>query len=338
MSELPVRPMVADIDWSNHAQRLQQLNVNVPAARDGLCPVVDLCLAHDASPSESIADRLRQSFDSISTTEGVYEALASLSHLLAVSTTTTQAWIVAPWTELADLTKKQPLWRHLFGPLVRIRSPYRFNSGPNGSTTCVLEAAVLVLSQADIDSVAVNTARPILRLIANCCADNNTNRSLIINTSGIHTLQNLIKKTTEVDVLLPTLYNVCVDYDEPAMDANGRAYHLSDQMAEAGSEVEESTLTKAEANLQLWNLLELDEKHFEACGAILADLLELSSRSALFDISIILATDKGAEENSHMEKGNILCSKLLSMGSAIAVTSAEAHASICQTYVNLQVA
>ncbi|RMZ89293.1 hypothetical protein DV736_g3471, partial [Chaetothyriales sp. CBS 134916] len=163
--------------------------------------------------------------------------------------------------------------------------------------------------------------------------NNNVNRSLVISSPALDALQGLVIKGTEMEILLPTLYNICTDFDEPALNENGQPYHLPGQLTETGLETE--YLTMAEARLQIWPLMEIDDKFLEASGPLLADLMEMSSRSALFDISITLRHYNSAKGKDPNQRAVILSHKILHQGTKIACTSTEAQASICQTCLNL---
>ncbi|RMD39868.1 hypothetical protein DV735_g5252, partial [Chaetothyriales sp. CBS 134920] len=277
---------------SSHNEQLKQLSIDLPIARADLEPVIDACLSSVSLNGQPAAQALQQAFNSVSTKEDLYAVLGDLASLLSTAVLAGQTWIVTAWTLLADLSKKEPVWRQLFGPLTRALDAPR-------QQQCILEAAGQTIQLATADSLPVAATRPLIRLIANCCADNNVNRSTVINSPALDALQGLVVKSAEIDLVLPALYNICTDFDEPALNESGQPYQLHGQLAEA--DIEPDFLTKAEARMQIWPLLDLDDKDLDASGGavttILADLIEMASRSALFDISIILRDARVSERD-----------------------------------------
>jgi hypothetical protein len=121
---------------------------------------------------------------------------------------------------LADTTREIPFWRPLFGVAVRPdKAANLAQQIQRSSPDSVLEVARRVVL--DFSAVPREQLRDALRIIANTCADNNANRSIIVNRDGIGALLELLRNRKECDLVIPVLYNVCVDYDEPATDSDG---------------------------------------------------------------------------------------------------------------------
>ncbi|RMZ75904.1 hypothetical protein DV738_g5254, partial [Chaetothyriales sp. CBS 135597] len=323
---------------SSHNEQVKRPSIDLPMAKADLEPVINACLSSVSLDTQPVARKLHGIFDSASTTEDLLAVLGDLASLLSTAVLPSQTWIVTPWTLLADLSKKEPSWRQLFGPLTRTTQAGGLGEGGAPKERCILGAAVQAIQLAAVDSLPVIATRPVIRLLANCCADNNVNRSTVINSPALDALQSLVLKRTEIDILLPALYNICTDFDEPAQDDTGQPYHIAGQLTQADLEAE--FLTKAEAKLQAWTLLEVDDnKLLEASDpSILADLIEMSTRSALFDISITLRDDhlpSKSMDDDLAQRAVTLSHKLLNQGTRIASTSTEAQASICQACLNL---
>jgi hypothetical protein len=77
---------------------------------------------------------------------------------------------------------------------------------------CVLDVAAAVLADKHYRN-AERTLRAALRVVANCCADNNVNRSFVLWKGTIQAMRCLLFERRCLDLLIPTLYNACTDYD-----------------------------------------------------------------------------------------------------------------------------
>ena len=89
-----------------------------------------------------------------------------------------------------------------------------FDSNPNSQDSilaCVLDSVVQDCGGADDPKVLDNA----LRFVSNCVADNNHNRKLALQKGAIKTLLRLAKERRSVDFIIPALYNLCVEYDDP---------------------------------------------------------------------------------------------------------------------------
>lgn len=62
------------------------------------------------------------------------------------------------------------------------------------------------------------------KVIANCCADNNENRRHVIDSGGIRVLMLLLANGYDPNFVVPTMYNVCAELEDPAQDP---VYHES---------------------------------------------------------------------------------------------------------------
>ena len=59
-----------------------------------------------------------------------------------------------------------------------------------------------------------------LRLISNCVADTNCNRKLALQKHAVRNLMRLAKERRSVDFIIPAMYNLCVEYEDPGRSMN----------------------------------------------------------------------------------------------------------------------
>lgn len=325
MERTPNRKAVESETQYKH--NISKVKVDVSSAVHGLQPVVEQCTVLEAS----LGRKLKQHIAGVSNADALHRMLGDLAAALSSSPAQEDTRIAAIWESLADLCKVNPAWRQLFGSLVRTGSGGVAVQDDSCPPSCILSAAVQGVRRVARKRIECASLRPMLRVIANCCADNNLNRSMVVESSAVADLQTLIAADYELDVLLPTIYNVCSDFDEVACDRSGKPYKLPETLTEAGSTVEHNYLTKAEAKLSIQSFFNLHSRHYDDLGSVVADLLELASHAALFDISLIL----GADQMRHASEAKNLCKDILSKGQQIACTDVDARASICQTCMNL---
>lgn len=238
-------------------------------------------------------------------------------------------------TLLANTTRDVPFWRPLFGLNTRSdveqnrsqmagdASPRLDSDGPD----CVLEVARRVLTRPWNESSS-QLFRSALRLIANCCADNNLNRSVIVRRGGVELMMHLARWRRECDLLIPTLFNVCIDFDEPAVDAEGEPWKPLDQMQTDPGHESEPIVNAAEQRLGMfWELSDgacsvetlLDTSDYaEGCSATLADLVEMASRVSLYGVHNLVRQLDGTEPEEIVEARTIgLIDALLTQGSKL---------------------
>lgn len=228
---------------------------------------------------------------------------------------------------LADATREQPFWRPVFGhPLQR-----HHDAGPD----CVLEAARSLLASQDLikeDSLL----RPILRLIANCCADDNVSRSVLVNRGGVDCMKELAVQNRALDLLLPTLYNVCVDYEEVAVDENGQPLRLKDldtsvELTKAEQALGSCLRLKPKPITAVELFLNLTASSDEGSFGFLADLAEMASRPALFGIQHIFSKD----DSSWPDQSHRLLKSLLTRGIVLMEQDEETLQPVLQTILNV---
>ncbi|KIY01200.1 uncharacterized protein Z520_02752 [Fonsecaea multimorphosa CBS 102226] len=250
---------------------------------------------------------------------------------------------------LADSTREVPFWRPLFGLEAR----------PDGATNenemrgifppdCVVEVARRVVSEI-AQAGTSELSRSALRIIANCCADNNVNRFIIVERGGIETMLGMVTQGLECDLVIPTLYNVCVDYDEPARDATGQPWvSLQEKRAKEDDEADSNTaVNAAEQRLGTYWLPHEGLTSFEILlkakdsGQVsmerLADLIEMASRAALCGTHNFVhqANGHAAGDVIEIDTTADIVHSLLTHGFELAKEDTDCRASICQAVLNL---
>ena len=251
------------------------------------------------------------------------------------------AYISNVWTCLADVSRDVPILRLLFG--LQRRSSKTENDKQVDkliAPDCVLEAARRVLF-ATKTALARGLRKQALRIIANCCADNDTNRALMIDRYGVEKLKSLAEEREELIVLLPTIYNVCVDYDMIAKGDDGKELRITEEMGELSVDQSAVALTVAEQALGKFNpgfqktamqiFLDLTTQVEESQHPVLADIIEMASRPALFGIEHVFDQHP---DDLHQSKLESLFGALSSNAQSLALDQ-DPRASICQTYLNL---
>ena len=191
-----------------------------------------------------------------------------------INTRWTEAMILA----FADATRTEPLWRHHFGLHRRVTSkePFLTDSTPD----CVLELARRVIINEHC-SRNRDLLRSALRIAANCSADNNTNRSLLLYRNAVEALKRLALEERELDLLLPTLFNICTDYDEVAMDQNQQPMKVKETFVTIGAMALGANLEyspRAVTSIELFSKLPHQHEQY------IANLLELATQPARFGL------------------------------------------------------
>ncbi|OAL34785.1 hypothetical protein AYO20_05980 [Fonsecaea nubica] len=249
---------------------------------------------------------------------------------------------------LADATREVPFWRPLFGLVAKPnREINEAQAGGASPPDCIVEVARRVVSGTAQTSTSEQT-RSALKIIANCCADNNTNRSIIIERGGIEALLEMIRQGREYDLVIPTLYNVCIDYDDPPRDTVGQPLISLKGKTAKGEEADLSTAAnRAEqrlgtywsphARLTSFEIL-LNAKDSEQVSAeTLADLIEMASRIALYETRDFVhkADGDGPSGAFEIDTTADIVQALLTHGFELAREDIDCRASMCQAVLNL---
>ena len=250
---------------------------------------------------------------------------------------------------LADTSREVPFWRPLFG--VETKLGYAANISQMNRDSVpdsVLDLARRVITTSHFKDSTSEQMRCALRLIANTCADNNVNRSIVINRDGIEDLLELLRKRRECDLVIPVLYNVCIDYDEPATDAHSKPLAPPPQLQSALSETSATpVLSAAEQRLGTYWFLYEDKTSFEIllsardhardCTETIADLLEMASRVALYGIDNFIQESDGRDPDEMYDTDTAadIVRLLVVEGSKLIGEDDEGRLSICQAVLNV---
>ncbi len=274
-------------------------------------------------------------------TEAVlWRRLADLAPLLNYKTMHgDRAFMTSTWACLADISRDLPILRALFG--LRRRPSLTDNEkqlDEAADPDCILEAARRLLDPAKTNLMP-SLRKQAFRTVANCCADNNVNRALVVGREGIQYLKTLTSSKQDLDVLLPTLYNICVDYDEMVMAPDGAQLRMNRKLQELGEDAGGMTLTVAEqilgkfshklektsieTFLTLWPEVDLSQH------PVLADIIEMASRSALFGVEQVLETNEPSLIQSRLKR------LFDALGLEAQNFDEDAREALLQTYFNL---
>ncbi|KAK5386117.1 hypothetical protein LTR20_005617 [Exophiala xenobiotica] len=289
--------------------------------------------------------------ESVSGQHGLHHATGLLAKYFECATLRSEPYNPTLCTLLADASRGTPFWRPHFGlaskPPAKVNAEQAAGQVPSD---CVLEVARRIITR-PWDASRMQEVRSALRVIANCCADNNINRSVIIGREGIAAMMAMASQARECDILIPALYNVCVDYDEPAVDGEGNPLGSPQQM-ETGSDQDDSgpVVNLAEQRLGMsWDssgnlspveVLLKTRPAAQNCIGILADLVEMTSRVALYGLHYLIPTlhdndSTAALSGDAQQYCSSLLRSVLTEGSQIASEDFTCSLSICQTLLNI---
>lgn len=232
-----------------------------------------------------------------------------------------------PWEALYLASRSSTYalqWREAFG--------HQGPAGTQGSIS-ILELAVrLLMDQADalqpkLDPV---TSSFVVKLIANCCADNDPNRRIVLRAGGLLPLIKLLEMGADPNILVPTIYNVCVDLEDPAEDIK---YRSTSNQESLNITIAEERLARTDVPTNsiysgIVTLLKPDiiGRCNKSIKDYLAELVEMAARPAAaaqegltdakdgdfgIPLSRILASDGGGLLLWHSPKGRISISRAL---------------------------
>lgn len=302
------------------------------ACRDLFPKLQGILNQHEIPEHAAITALSHKSESDIDLDAHIREGLDYVANVLVQALANSSAWLPAVLDLLANATREQPLWRPLFG------HPTAVSAG--SSPSCILEAAVRVLHNESTGNESPSVTqddvlRPALRLVANCCADDDLSRSVLINADGVEDLKRLVLRKRALDLLLPTIYNVCVDFDQIATDSHGEPLILKDLDTSTELTVAEQALggplagsAASMSSVQLF--LGLSGSRVASLD-VAADLAEMASRPALFGArNIISEDDSGWSSKSHS-----LLSDILTIGRSMVEEDEDILPAIFQTLLNV---
>ncbi|KIV92503.1 hypothetical protein PV10_03794 [Exophiala mesophila] len=276
---------------------------------------------------------------------GLTSAIQELSQYLARHVSKDTEDGDAIFTLLANTTRDVPFWRPLFGLTVKARAEQdRLHVAGIVAPDCVVEVARRIVSRNPAPKVGSLKARAALRLIANCCADNDINRSVIVHRDGVAALMQMAYLRRECDLLMPTLYNVCVDYDEPAMDAQGKPWPALTQTNDTSEASDDPIVNAAEQKLGSWwereSGLSSVETLLNASSASdpssLADVVEMASRVSVYGIHNLIHYLSDTDSDDIVEASSLgMVHQLISTGTEIALLDSDGWIAILQSILNV---
>lgn len=175
-----------------------------------------------------------------------------------------------------------PAWRQAFG---------RQRSSQHGAGS-ILELAVRVVTdqcetlkpQHLSEQGQRNVTLLLVRLIANCCADSDHNRRIVIHAGGLSPLMKSLDDGVDPNVLVPTIYNVCAELEDPAEQFMSNADDSEERLSIT---IAEERLARADVpsnSIYSGALIFLSSAVVLQCNdeikKYLADLVEMSARPA----------------------------------------------------------
>lgn len=181
------------------------------------------------------------------------------------------------WQALYLATRSSPhakAWREVFG--------HRINN--EGSILEVVVKLITDYADSQEPDPDIETGSALLRLIANCCADNDHNRSQVIEAGVLLPLLKLLVEGEDPNVLVPTIYNVCSGLDDTA--PNGVPDANSDHQIRITTAEERLARADVASNSIYTGLTVLLSPHVvidcqDEIKEYLADLIEMAARPAL---------------------------------------------------------
>ena len=172
-----------------------------------------------------------------------------------------------------------------------------------------------------------------LRLVSNCVADSNHNRKLALQKNAIKILLRLGRQRKSIDFVIPVLYNLCVEYDDPVEQVEQGTPVASKanpaQLKLAHSDTENAAI-KTLLDMLSGTSMENDDRQ-----TLLAALIEMAALTAPEDLVCIGVTP---------EMDSVTRWETLYRGTrwlfghqarALASHSGDAAVSICKALLNL---
>ena len=172
-----------------------------------------------------------------------------------------------------------------------------------------------------------------LKLVSNCVADTNCNRKLALEKNAIKDLVRLAKEGRSVDFIIPAIYNLCVDYEDP-----GRSMEAGEFVALRANLVQ-AELARSDPDYGVIQALFDMSTGVSACfdqrKPLLAGLIEMVSLTAQEDL---LCIGISPEMSSQARRNAIIQTILMFLGSrSVILTSydGDTAVSICNAFLNL---
>jgi len=157
---------------------------------------------------------------------------------------------------------------------------YRRPFGPSPETNdthlepkCVLGVAMDVISR---ENEPESIVKDCLRLIANCCANEDDNRRYVVQRKGLTLMLTLPGIRRLADFVVPALYNVCIDFEDAPEERREDSTASSQRVNAAEKQLAAARGSNGQSSLE--ELLDLSYVIQDNRKPFLADLIEMASR------------------------------------------------------------
>ena len=223
----------------------------------------------------SISDNVTQ--DYVPDNEDVFLSVLARGLRQALRAESTQCKNLLEILANASRTRR---WPKLFGTADQRPDRHDPISRPEQPPDSILLVALDVLRGTN-GPTSEDNLRNALRLVNNCCQDDDENRQIVLDRHGVCSLMSLAYRQVEPDFVVPALYNICVDH-EPATH---QLVHWKEAVPDtvARSNLEDNLWLPSASEGALQVLVGLaDALVQEERKPLLADLLELASQSGSF--------------------------------------------------------
>ena len=291
------------------------------------------------SETEILADLLRETLNKLSgalhdeqleflkhqvnATTGPQTMLASMKNIIQ------QAWMrnsadTSKLLQVLAVASRDQVLRPVFGGYID-----RSSTPEESILGYVLDKVLSQHNLRDDPDVLENA----LRLVSNCVADTNCNRKLALEKNAIKDLVRLAKEGRSVDFIIPAMYNLCVEYEDP-----GRSMEAGEYVAPRANLVQ-AELARSDPDYGVIQALFDMSTGVSACSdqrkPLLAGLIEMVSLTAQEDLFCIGISP---EMNSQARRNSIIQTILMFLGSrSVVLTSydGDTAVSICKAFLNL---
>jgi hypothetical protein len=216
--------------------------------------------------SRDIKDQLERAHDELSDS-----SQASLTFLAAILDKTLQ--LKSEPSESARLlslladASRDVAYRRPFGPSSE-------TNDTNLEPKCVLGVAMDIISRKNEPESIVKDC---LRLIANCCADEDDNRRYVIQRKGLTLMLTLPDVRRLADFVVPALYNVCINFEDAPEERREDSTAFSQRINSAEKQLAAARGSNNRSSIE--ELLDLSYVIQDNRKPFLADLIEMASRS-----------------------------------------------------------
>ena len=129
------------------------------------------------------------------------------------------AFATSASTSKTDITKtwESADFRHVFNVLADAVRETRWREAFGSSFQLGPDSVLLIATELLLkDGVSFEFGRdPVLRFLANCCADNNKNRLCVLKQGVLQRLIELLDPSQRPDYIVVAIYNICLGFEDP---------------------------------------------------------------------------------------------------------------------------